>query len=387
MFNGESSNTFYILLDTFTVSSEGKEGFTINYYQILLYTYIAGSSFILLRFFYRLLGIYIIFRKGEEKWINNTRFIFMEEISNPFSFFNTIFINKEFYESEPCKKVIEHEMVHIRQKHSFDVLFMEILTVLQWFNPTVWMYKSSIKTIHEFLADEGVINQGYSINTYHETILSQLMGTGPREISNSFSSYKLKNRIIMMTKERSEKKARIKVLAVIPALLISAFLVSAISNATMAQEVKEILVENAEKVVGDVPPPPPPAKEVVEVKIDKPQKEKKVYETVDNAPQFKGGEKARIKYLVENIKYPASAKEKGITGTTYIQFVVNKDGSISDAKVLRGFDKECDAEALRVIKNMPNWVPGSQKDGKKVNVQFNMPIRFALAPKKEAKKK
>ncbi len=94
-------------------------------------------------------------------------------------------------------------------------------------------------------------------------------------------------------------------------------------------------------------------------------------------PKFPGGEKARIEYLLNNIKYPDEAKKKGVQGTVYITFVVEADGSITNPKVLRGFDKLCDEEAYRVIKAMPKWEPGSQK-GKLVRVQFNLPIKFTL---------
>ena len=100
---------------------------------------------------------------------------------------------------------------------------------------------------------------------------------------------------------------------------------------------------------------------------------------VEQMPEFKGGEKARQKFIQKNIEYPQVEKEAGIMGTCYITFVVEKDGTITGAKVLRGVTNGpgCDAEALRVINKMPKWKPGKQ-NGKKVRVQYNLPIKYVL---------
>jgi TonB family protein len=98
---------------------------------------------------------------------------------------------------------------------------------------------------------------------------------------------------------------------------------------------------------------------------------------VEVMPMFPGGEEARMNYLQSTIVYPESARKAGKQGTVYVQFIIEKDGQVFNPKVLRGFDADCDAEALRVIEGMPNWDPGLQR-GKPVRVQFNMPIKFTL---------
>ncbi len=158
------------------------------------------------------------------------------------------------------------------------------------------------------------------------------------------------------------------------------------------------------------PPPPPPPQQTTVIKIveddisvdddlnidaetdndeeieDQPitdeeesdTKEDEIFVFVEDQPTYPGGDKARLEYLRNNIKYPEMAKESGIQGTVYVTFVVEKDGSISHVKVLRGIGGGCDEEAVRVIKNMPKWKPGKQR-GRPVRAQFNMPIRFILA--------
>jgi len=105
--------------------------------------------------------------------------------------------------------------------------------------------------------------------------------------------------------------------------------------------------------------------------------EKQIFTIVEKAPSFPGGDAARIKFMQDNIKYPQMAKESGIQGTVYITFVVERNGSVSKVKILRGIGGGCDEEAIRVVKAMPKWNAGKQR-GKPVRVQFNMPIKFIL---------
>lgn len=153
------------------------------------------------------------------------------------------------------------------------------------------------------------------------------------------------------------------------------------------------------------PPPPPPPQEILEiveddveiedeVEIDSEadedteikimEVEEEVYEdeiftVVEQMPEFPGGTQALYKYIQENVKYPQVAKEAGIQGTVYLSFVVEKDGNITDIKILRGIPggRMCDDEAVRVVKTMPNWKPGKQR-GKPVKVSYTLPVKFTL---------
>jgi protein TonB len=107
------------------------------------------------------------------------------------------------------------------------------------------------------------------------------------------------------------------------------------------------------------------------------KKDTSVLVVVEEAPEFQGGDQARIDYLIKNINYPKKARKEGIQGTVYITFIVEKDGKVSNVRILRGIGGGCDEESLRVVKNMPRWKPGRQK-GKNVRVQYNMPIKYTL---------
>ncbi|MFO8129574.1 MAG: energy transducer TonB [Bacteroidales bacterium] len=102
-----------------------------------------------------------------------------------------------------------------------------------------------------------------------------------------------------------------------------------------------------------------------------------IFMVVESMPEFPGGTENLYKYLGENIKYPQMAKESGIQGIVYVTFVVEKDGSVTDVRVLRGIGGGCDEEAIRVVESMPKWNPGKQR-GKSVRVQYNLPVKFIL---------
>jgi periplasmic protein TonB len=117
--------------------------------------------------------------------------------------------------------------------------------------------------------------------------------------------------------------------------------------------------------------------EPTQMDVEEQEEEAPIFTVVESMPNFPGGEAARIQYLNDNIKYPQMARESGIQGRVFVTFVVEKDGRVTDVKVLRGIGGGCDEEAIRVIQNMPKWEPGKQR-GKPVRVQFNMPILFKL---------
>lgn len=139
------------------------------------------------------------------------------------------------------------------------------------------------------------------------------------------------------------------------------------------QEIKNDLVVNAEvtEETKNVDIVPVKVEEEVEVA------EEPIFTVVESEPEFPGGMEALYKYLAQNIKYPQLARENGITGKVYVTFVVEKDGSIANPRILRDIGGGCGAEAIRVVKAMPKWSPGKQR-GKAVRVQFNLPVNFNL---------
>ncbi len=198
-----------------TVSIQAK---TMGIFDILWLVYLIGAGLFLLRFLYKLLKLLILIRKSSIQKINGVKIVFVEKDLAPFSFFNLVFVNKPNISGDDFDRIVAHEMIHIRQYHSVDLLVMEFLTIFQWFNPFVWPYKESLRETHEYLADNAVIAQGCNAAKYQLLIFEQHVGVKLFEFANNFNHSQIKRRLTMMTKGKSKRWAKFKVLLVLPLL-------------------------------------------------------------------------------------------------------------------------------------------------------------------------
>jgi murein DD-endopeptidase MepM/ murein hydrolase activator NlpD len=191
---------------------------------ILLFYLFVGSLFFV-RFIYQLLKILKTISANEKIEYKNKKLVLMSNDSSPFSFFNYIFINKEDYGSIGSNELLLHEITHARQKHSFDVILLELLLVLQWFNPFIYRYRLAFKEVHEYLADRGVLIANNDKIGYQKLILDQIEKSFHVNLASQFNYSLTKNRIKMMTRINSGKLAKFKILLVLPlvALLLMAF--------------------------------------------------------------------------------------------------------------------------------------------------------------------
>lgn len=382
-FPANEETTFYVLLDAVTISASKVEETIIRHrsaVEYLLVIYFTGAAVFAVRFLFQLLQILWMVHKYGITRHEGMRLVFVDNSYSPFSFFNLIFINHKELNQENIREIIAHEQVHIRQKHSIDLILLELLTIVQWFNPVIWFYRNSVKSVHEYLADEGVLLSGHNPVSYQAALLSQTLGIQVNNLTNNFNHSLLTKRFIMMTKTKSNRLARLKVLLAAPA----AFLLAVIFTTSPVVQSMAQVESKKQQQESPTPPPVPPKPPVHQSQMPR-DAESPLFTVVEDMPQFPGGDEARIKYMQENIKYPEEARKKGIQGTVYVTFVVEKNGKISDVRVLRGIGGGCDEEAIRVIQNMPDWIPGKQR-GEAVRVQFNTPIRFALGEKTEQKK-
>lgn len=286
----------------------------------------------------------------------------------PFSFFQWIFIHTDSHSKEEIDEILTHEQTHVRQWHSVDVIISEVVCVLCWLNPFAWLMKREIRTNLEYMADARVLETGYDSKTYQYHLLGLSHHKAAATIYNSFNVLPLKKRIKMMNKKRTKEIGRTKYLMFLP---LAALLMIVSNIETVARTTEKFAADVMENVAPEMATSPLP---VVQDSIDI---SKVVFEVVEVMPEFPGGIGALMKYLGENIKYPAEAKEKKIQGRVNVAFIVNQDGSISDTKIIRGASPLLDAEALRVIGSMPKWKPGMQK-GKAVRVQYTVPVVFSL---------
>ena len=326
----------------------------------------------------------------------------------PFSWMHYIVMNRSDYEiNDPA--ILTHERGHIRLHHSWDVLLVDILTALQWFNPAIWMLRSDLRAIHEYEADGAVLSQGINARQYQYLLITKAGGIGGYSLVNGISHSTLKNRITMMTNKTSKSSHLLKLLALLPivgvALALNAETVNDYvydepqkqvpvkkgkKNATIKTNGKTVLqVVEAQDQKAEAEAPK--AESQTELKVEgtataseQNQAPKDVFDVVEVMPEFPGGVQELLGFLSKTIKYPAEAEKAGTQGRVIATFVVRKDGSISDAHIVKSVDPLLDAEALRVINAMPAWTPGTQ-NGKPVNVKYTVPINFRLDGKtKEA---
>jgi TonB family protein len=295
--------------------------------------------------------------------------------SNAFSFFGIIKIDKKL----PYFRTIRaHERVHTLQLHFLDLFFFELMTVFFWCNPVVYIYRFTIKNLHEFLADQEASQTLPTVADYATLLLSKQFKIAPEHlfVQPFYNKSTLKIRIQMLLKGKSNNWAILKYGVVAPILLM-AVLVSSVSCSDNSVD-KPVEIDIIEDVKSEVPPPPPPpAPNDMSLFKAKETGPKPIFTAVEQNPEFIGGQAKMYQYLGEHIKYPAAAQRANISGRVFVKFVVEDDGTISDVEVMKGIGFGCDEEAIRVVKSMPKWNPGVQ-NGKNVRVYYNMPIVYKL---------
>lgn len=367
-----------LLMNQGATIADGPMSAGIPWQSILLLIYILGVVVFLLRQCWVLIQMLLLLRKGtcvsEDKGIK--LLVYDYEIS-PFSWMNHIVMSRKDWQ-ENGKAIIAHETAHIQKHHSLDILVVDFCIILQWFNPVVWLLKRELQNIHEYEADEEVINQGINAREYQLLLIKKAVGSRRFSIANSFNHTSLKKRITMMCKRKSNPWARLKYIYVLP---LAALAVSAFASPEISNELSEI----SKSKVNDLA-------EIVKVFADKndvsneslgnggqmtaPQ-DTLVFEVVEVPPRFPGGDVKLMEYLSRTVRYPVEAQKKHVQGRVILHFIIEKDGSVSNVRVARSVDPSLDAEAIRVVNSMPKWEPARQK-GQSVRVRYTIPIQFRL---------
>ena len=337
---------------------------TIDWTSAIKNILLMGIILLSLRFIAQLLSIVRIKMRSEKRSLFGYLFYQLKNEITPFSFFNWIFIHTETHTENELKQILLHEHTHVCQWHSIDILLVEILRVIFWWNPIVWLMKRDMAINLEYLADQAVLQEGVETTEYQYHLLQLTYQETAVQIVNNFNVSQLKQRIIMMNKNKTPIRKLAKYLSIIPLVLL---LITANSMHAQTNETQE--------PVKEIAPPPPPPQEPQK----KESKSNEIFVVVEQQPAFPGGTKGLMEWLGENIEYPKEAHEKQIQGRVILNFVVEKDGSVSDVNIVRGQDPLLDAEATRVVSIMPNWTPGVQK-GERVRVRYTLPITFRIPP-------
>ena len=438
------------MLPEVTVTTSTQSRFSV--WQVIAGIYLIGVGVMTLLFLIKLGRLVVLILRSPKRKMDGFTAVFTGKEQGSFSFFRCAFFPNEKVDPD----IMRHEMSHISHNHSWDILFAEVMMILQWFNPFIYLYKKELQSLHEYQADRDVVATGVD-----------------NGMSNNFSLILTKKRIKMITRNEKAKGLWWRLLATLPVL---AFLMIANTKVTAQEkktenvftvqfgdfelfnddgtqmQLKDTVIyyedgtytkfESSEAVdpftgelrktftvknyTAEGMPNPNIDFTIREVEkhgdtmmysmdpftisgdIVNKLKNKimtdedidvevtevgcvdndTVYNIVEQMPEFPGKEKAMMEFVTHNIHYPEEAKEKGIEGRVFVGFVVEKDGSINEVKVLKGIGHGCDEEAVRVVKSMPKWKPGMQK-GKPVRVHYQMPFFFKLSdnqPKQPVKK-
>lgn len=359
-------------LPEFIITPQGAEAGG-NDSPVLTYLAVAYAAGVLLlagRMLVQLLAIVRLSRRCPATTIGGMRVRLLPRGEAPFSFFRLIFVCPEAHSPQELDEILAHEQTHARQVHSADVLVAELACALCWFNPAAWLLRRDVRNNLEYLADHHVLASGFDARAYQYHLLGLAYPKAAATIYNNFNVLPLKERIKMMNKRKTRNIGRLKYLLFLP---VATLLAAACSG----NQKQEQPAEQPAQEQTATPTKEADMEEVVVVAYDDNKVEGEVLDLAEVAPEFPGGIPALMKFLAQNVKYPTDAQKAGKQGRVIAQFVVTTDGSVADVKIIRGIDASLDQEAIRVIKAMPQWKPGTQ-DGQPVNVRYTLPVVFKL---------
>ena len=368
------------------------EGMTLT--QVLLATYVLGVVLFVGKALLSVGSLLRLIRRARCVEVRNgIRIYTMQGDISPFSWFRYIIMSEKDWQ-ENRREIVLHEMAHIRRCHSMDVAVCNMMIVFQWYNPAAWLLKRELQTLHEYEADEAVLSAGVDATHYQMLLIRKAVGERLFSMANNLNHNSLKKRITMMKIKRTNPVQKAKIAFVLPlaAMTVAAFASQKVENLSekVEQESEAFSSVSDNPVVRAVG-------ETAHVAAVKVQKDKALEEATslsmasdtaetksgkefpcipETFPQFPGGHIALVEYLSKNIKFPKEKEKENVRARVVASFTVDKDGSITDARIVRSQGEAFDNEALRVINGMPKWIPGMQ-NGKAVSVKYTLPITFS----------
>lgn len=379
-----------------TVVADGGNGVGdgLSLTQVLLAAYVLGVVLFVGKALLSVGSLLRLIRRARCVEVRNgIRIYTMQGDISPFSWFRYIIMSEKDWQ-ENRREIVLHEMAHIRRCHSMDVAVCNMMIVFQWYNPAAWLLKRELQTVHEYEADEAVLSAGVDATHYQMLLIRKAVGERLFSMANNLNHNSLKKRITMMKIKRTNPMQKAKVAFVLPlaAMTVAAFASQKVENLSekVEQESEAFSSVSDNPVVRAVG-------ETARVAAVKVQEEKALEEASslsmasdtaetksgkefpcipETFPQFPGGHIALFEYLSKNIKFPKSKENEDVKVRVVTTFTVEKDGSITDAKIVRSQGEAFDNEALRVINGMPKWIPGTQ-NGKTVSVKYTLPITFS----------
>lgn len=359
LFNGSISSLIRSSIESVTIKAYPAESLeTLPSYGISAFhcaglAYLLICTILLIGFVVQFIRIVELYFKGNHVYLNGNRIVLHTRNLGPFSFINTIYINPGKMSETQLNHIISHERSHIVLAHSADKLFMELITIIFWFNPAIWYLRRQLTEIHEFQADSHAIALCADLRLYSETILEVSFGQHLTSLMTGLNKSLTLKRLALIN-GRSNRKREWFLLPIL-GIAVSVGLLFLISCEHEKPEEQPITTLKS---------------------MAEPEE---VFYVVEDMPKFQGAETNTFRqYIADNLRYPSEAATKGIQGRVFVRFTVDTKGNVKDINVLKSPDESLSREAIRVVARSNGlWTPGRQR-GVEVNVSFTFPIIFVL---------
>lgn len=373
---------------------------TISWLGILAIVYIIGVILALLIRLWQLFKIDKIIRGGclwTDKSGKTTIYCHIDDVA-PFSWMRSIVISEKDYKPYG-REILLHEKAHILNLHSMDILFLTLVEAVQWWNPIAYLLGYSLRDVHEYEADDYVLHQGVSLQNYQALIVKKSLANTSYAFANNFNHSLIKKRIYMMNHPKSNPWLRSKVLYILPATLV---VLTAFATPKLNEKVGEI-VERVDHGDGsdDLNPQPEqqpesiPTSDVTDMQSAEPKEELAVkeeaadtlssedyvnnvyrneYSNLSQSPEFPGGMPALQAFVQQHVA-EALQNDASVAGKrAYVQFRIKKNGTIDNIGLVRG-DKEAYHEAIKIVEQMPQWIP-ARRFGNPADAHFVLAFDF-----------
>ena len=337
----------------------GIDGVTVtansaNLWLIIISTvYFAGLLCVLGSNIASYIRLFRLLHKSQAQDVDGMKVLTVDMDMPSFSWGRYIVISKA--DMEANQAIFTHEKMHIKCRHSIDLMLHSLITMLHWFNPLVWVARMELKMLHEYEADELTLKTGINPAQYQLLLVKKTVDAKQFQMANGFYHSKLKNRIIMINKKKTNRWMRLAYVICIPAI-IGAMCCCSQRKGNNAQTETPAATEIAAETVATVS-----------------------YSEIFEKPTFNGGDANNFaQWVYGQIKYPQQCIDEQIQGRVVLQFTISNVGEVTDVTVLRGVCPALDEEAVRALKTSPAWTPGKTEDGKAAPVSFTLPIVFKL---------
>ena len=372
-----------------------------NYSSVFMF-YLIGVTFFSALFIFKVGKLLTYIMSAKKSNQNKGNIILVSNSNQAFSFFNKVFIGAD---NQNIDVILKHELVHAKQLHCLDILFIVLLKIIFWFNPILYLYHNRIVALHEFEADFKSADSDRK--KYFEVLLCEVLNCNSISFTNNFYNQSLiKKRIVMLQKSKSKKHGVVKYLLAIPVIVLSMTL---FSTTVVAQETKK-LEQKVEKVVEKKANPKktetqtaPNSKvvpvydkeksqivELSEVRSAEEVAKQIPFAVVEEVPMFKGCEgvdksaqfdcfqKEMTNHIKLHFTYPKEAMENNIQGRVQVEYLIDEIGNVEVYRVKGPENAQpLEEEARRIINLLPQFIPGKEK-GKAIAVRHVVPITFRM---------